>query len=114
MYCTHVPTITAKPGQLRDLLRQAEAVLLPLYRGLPGFVAFTVTKTGDTTAVFFDIWHTRQQAEQSVRASDQWMQDGAGKLIDSFYNRIGDLLFLAVSGDLAGYSSQAIIADLRA
>lgn len=109
----HVTTITTKPGQLRDLLRQAETELLPLYRGLPGFAAFTVVRTGDATAVFFGIWQSRQEAEQSVTTSDQWMREGAGKLIDSLYNRVGQMPFLALSGPLAGYSSPAVVADLR-
>jgi hypothetical protein len=62
----HVATISTKPSQLRDLLRKTATELLPLYRGLPGFVAFTVAKTGDATAVYFGIWHTREEAEQAL------------------------------------------------
>ena len=113
MYCVHVATITTKPGQLRDLLRMAETDLLPVYRGLPGFAAFTVVRTGDATAVFFGIWQSRQEAEQSVKSSDQWMRGGAGKLIDSLYNRVGDMPFLAVSGTLTAYSSPAVVAEPR-
>lgn len=113
MYSVHVATITTKPGQLRDLLRMAEQDLLPVYRGLPGFAAFTVVRTGDATAVFFGIWRSRQDAEQSVKTSDQWMRGGAGKLIDSLYNRVGDMPFLAVSGTLTEYSSPGVDADLR-
>lgn len=111
MYSTHVASITTKPGQLRDLLRAAEAELLPRYRILPGFVAFTVAKTDEKAALFFGVWHTQQQAEQSVKTSDQWMREGAGKLIDSLYNRVGVLPFVAVSGELTAYSSSAITAD---
>lgn len=113
MQFAHVATITTKPGQLRDLLRKAEKELMPLYRGLPGFAAFTVIRTGDATAVFFGFWQSRREAEQSVKTSDQWMRGGAGKLIDSLYNRVGELPFLACSGTLAAYSSPAVIADLR-
>ncbi len=112
MHCVHVATITTKPGQLRDLVRMAEMDLLPLYRGLPGFTAFTVVRMGDATTVFFGIWRSRQEAEQAVKSSDQWMWGGAGKLIDSLYNRVGDMPFLAMSGTLAGYSSPGVGADL--
>ena len=107
MRFAHVSTITAKPGQLRDLLRKTEAELLPLYRKLPGFVAYTIAKTGEATAVSFGIWETRQQAEQSIKTSSQWMQDSSGTLIDSLHNNVGDLPFIAVTGELAAYSSSA-------
>jgi hypothetical protein len=114
MQFAHVTTITTKPGQMRDLLRNAETELLPLYRDLPGFAAYTVAKTGEATAVCYGIWHTRQQAEQAIKTSDQWMKQGSGNLIDSLHNSIGDLPFLAVIGELAAYSSHALEVGGRA
>jgi hypothetical protein len=105
MQYANIATITTKPGQLRDLLRKAEAELLLTYRALPGFVAYTVAKTGEATAVSFGIWQTRQQAEQAIKVSDQWMKDGIGKLVDSLHNHVGDLPFLAVTRDLGAYAS---------
>jgi hypothetical protein len=100
MQFAHVATITTKPGQLRDLLRKTEAELLPLYRELPGFVAFTVAKTAEVKALAFGIWQTREQAEQAIKTSDKWMKDAIGQLVDETHNRIGDLPFLAVTHDL--------------
>jgi heme-degrading monooxygenase HmoA len=106
MQYTQVTTITTKPGQMAEFLRRAETKLLPLHRGLPGFVAFTVTKTGETTMVTFGIWQTRQQAEESVKTSNRWMNSGgAGVLVDGLHNYVGELAFLAFSSDLAVYSS---------
>jgi hypothetical protein len=113
MQFAHVTTITTKPGQMRDLLRKTEAELLPLYRDLPGFVAYTVAKTGEATAVGFGIWHTRQHAEQAIKTSDHWMKQGSGILIDSLHNSVGDLPFLAVTGELAGHSSPTLVAGGR-
>ena len=84
----NVATMSTKPSQLRDLLRKTAAELLPLYRGLPGFVAFTAAKTVDATAVCFAIWHTREEAEQAVKTSDRWMKEGSGTLIDSLHNSV--------------------------
>ena len=113
MQFAHVSTITAKPAQLRHFLRKSETELLPLYRDLPGFIAYTVAKTGEATAVSFGIWQTRQQAEQSIKTSDHWMKDGSGTLIDSLHDSIGDLPFLAVTGELAAYSSSAPVVGGR-
>ncbi|HLJ80494.1 MAG TPA: hypothetical protein VKT52_03335 [Ktedonobacterales bacterium] len=114
MQFAHVTTITTKPGQMRDLLRNAETELLPLYRDLPGFAAYTVAKTGEATAVCLGIWQTRQQAEQAIKTSDQWMKQGSGNLIDSLHNSVGDLPFLAFTGELAAYSSPALAVGGRA
>src|SRR5258708_24479040 len=100
----NVATITTKPSQLRDFLHKTATELLPLYRGLPGLVAFTAAKMGDATAVCYGIWHTREEAEQAVKTSDRWMKEGSGTLIDSLHNSIGALPFLAVTGEIAASS----------
>jgi heme-degrading monooxygenase HmoA len=116
MQYTQVTTITTKPGQMAEFLRRAETEILPLHRGLPGFVAFTVTKTGESTAVTFSIWQTLQQAQESVKTSNQWMdkvktsngwmnQRRSGLLVDGLHNYVGELPFLAFSSDLGVYSS---------
>ena len=116
MQYTQVTTITTKPGQMAEFLRRAETEILPLHRAMPGFVAFTVTKTGEFTAVIFSIWQTPQQAEESVKTSNRWMDKvktsnrwmsigGAGDLVDGLHNYVGELPFLAFSSDLDVYSS---------
>ena len=113
MHFAHVTTITTKPGQMRDLLRDTETQLLPLYRDVPGFVAYTVAKTGDTSAIAFSLWQTLTQAEQSVKSSDEWMKAAIDKLIISFHPHMGELPFLAFTGDLAVYSSPAPVVGGR-
>ena len=110
MQYTHVATITTKPGQLRDFLRKVETELLPIYRQEVGLVVYTVAKTGDATAASFGIWQQRAQAEQAIKVFDKWLQEGAGKLIDSLHNYVGELPFLAVAGKVAAYSSEYAIA----
>ena len=100
MQFTHISNITTKLGQMPDYLRKTETELLPLYRELPGFVAFTVAKTAEVKALAFGIWQTREQAEQAIKTSDKWMKDAIGQLVEDSHNRIGDLPFLAVTRDL--------------
>jgi hypothetical protein len=73
----HVATMSTKPSQLRDLLRKTATELLPLYRGLPGFVAFPAAKTGNATAVCFGIWHTREEAEQALTLRMRYIPTGS-------------------------------------
>ncbi|HEV2459099.1 MAG TPA: hypothetical protein VGS80_12120 [Ktedonobacterales bacterium] len=107
MQYTCVAIIAARPGHLDEVLRKSELELLPLYREVPGFVAYTVAKTGDSAAIAFSLWQTRQQAEQSIRTSETWMQEGTSGLIDSIKNHVGELPFLAFSRDLSVYASPA-------
>jgi heme-degrading monooxygenase HmoA len=114
MQYTQVTTITTQPGQMAEFLHRAETELLPLHRSLPGFVAFTATKTGEATVVMFGIWQTRQQAEESVKTSNRWMnKGGAGVLVDALHNYVGELPFLAFSSDLGVYSSPTLANGAR-
>ena len=124
MQYTQVTTITTRPTQMAEFLRRAETELLPLHRTLPGFVAFTATKTGEFTVVIFSIWQTRQQAEESVKTSNRWMDKvktrsrwmsigGAGNLVDGLHNYVGELPFLAFSSDLGVYSSPPLANGAR-
>lgn len=107
MQYTDLATITAKPGQMRDCLRTLEADLLPAARQETGFVAYTVAKTGESTAVAFGVWQTHEQAERAVKSLDTWAKDRGAKLIDSVHSQVGDLPFFAVAGDLKPYASSA-------
>ncbi len=114
MQYTQVTTITTRPTQMAEFLRPAETELLPLHRDLPGFVAFTVTKTGESTAVTFGIWQTLQQAQEAVNTSNRWMNSGsAGLLVDGLHNYVGELPFLAFSSDLGVYSSPTLANGAR-
>ena len=83
MQYTDLATITTKPGQMRDCLRTLEADLLPAARKETGFVAYTVAKTGESTAVAFGVWQTHEQAERAMKSLDTWAKKSGDKLIDS-------------------------------
>lgn len=107
---TCITHIRAKPGQMAELLRRAEADLLSLNRERPGFVAFTIAQTGSASATAFSFWQTRAQAEQCLQTNETWMHDGARHQIDTIHNYIGDLPFIAVTADLKGYAALAPVA----
>ena len=114
MQYTHLATITTKPGQMRDCLRILETELLPIVRNENGFVAYTVAKTGESTAVAFGVWQTHEQAERSIKSLDKWARENADKLIDSVQSHVGDLPFVAFTGDLKVYASPAPVAPVAA
>ena len=104
MHYTNIATISTKAGQQHDFLRKIETELLPTYRKEDGFVAFTMAKTGDRTAVSFGVWQQRAQAEQAIKISDKWLKEDGGKLVESLHNNVGEL---------AAYSSEFATAASR-
>lgn len=107
MLYTRIATITVHPGKASEYLHICEQDLLPRYRDLPGFVGYTVAKTGDAALTAFSLWETRAQAEQSVKTSDQWMKDEISKLIISVTHQLGELPFFAFTGELKPFTSVA-------
>jgi hypothetical protein len=110
MYYTCVATITAKNGQMPELLRKAERELLPLYRDLPGFAGFSVTTTSDVSALAVSLWQTRDQATHSSVASEQLISVGFNSLIDRIENHVGVTPFFVFTGDLVARASAAPVA----
>ena len=109
MLYTRIATITVQPGKISEYLHLCEQDLLPRYRDLPGFVGYTVAKTGDSALTAFSLWQTRAQAEQSVATSDQWLKDAISKLIISVTNELGELPFFAFTGELKPFTSLALV-----
>ena len=101
---TRVAVVTLKPGTADEAIRRAETGLLPLYRSEPGFVAYTVAKTGDKSLISFSIWQQREQAEQASRIGENWVREHASDLVESMQNHIGKIGFMEASADLVSYS----------
>jgi hypothetical protein len=107
MLYTRIATLNVQPGKVSEYLHICEQDLLPRYRDLPGFVGYTVAKTGDTAVTAFSLWQTRTQAEQSVTTSNQWMKGEISKLIINVNDQLGELPFFAFTGELKPYTSVA-------
>ena len=101
MYHTCVETITTKNGQMPEFLRKAELELLPLYRDLPGLVGFSMTKIGDTSAIAFSLWQTRDQAKHALVVSEKLNSGVFAALIERSENQVGVAPFFIVNSDIA-------------
>ena len=63
----HCDDLLAGPEGSASSLLAVERELLPTYREALGFVAFTIARTSDSTAISCSIWQTHHQAEQATR-----------------------------------------------
>lgn len=102
---TRIAIVSLKPGTADEALRRAETGLLPLYRTQPGFVAYSVAKTGDKSLISFSIWQQREQAEKAIQIGDSWVKEHAHDLVESMQNHVGELGFFSSSADLLSYST---------
>lgn len=113
LYYTCVASITTKNGQMPELLRKAELELLPLYRDLPGFAGFSVTKTSDVSAIALSLWQTRDQAKYSIVASEQVISVGFASLIERIENHVGVTPFFVFTGEVVASASAAPVAGRK-
>jgi quinol monooxygenase YgiN len=112
MLYTRIATLNVHPGKVNEYLTLCEKDFLPRYRDLPGFVGYTVVKTGDSAVTAFSLWETHAQAEQSAAKSEQWMKkDEIGKLINTVHQQMGELPFFAFTGELKPYVSVAPVSS---
>src|SRR5260221_11791255 len=84
MLSTCITNISVKPGRVGDVLRLVERDLLPRYRELPGFVAYTVAKMDDTSAIAFSLWQTHEQAEHYSQRSERGLYAALAKRSTAF------------------------------
>ncbi len=102
---TRIAIVSLKPGTADEAIRRAETGLLPLFRTQPGFVAYSVAKTGEQSLISFSIWQQREQAEKAIQLGETWVKDHARDLVESMHNHVGELGFFSSSADLLSYST---------
>src|SRR4051812_45213808 len=54
-----VAVYKVKPGTVDEVLRKAEAGMLPVFQEQPGFVSYGAIKTGEDACISLTIWESR-------------------------------------------------------
>lgn len=96
-----------------ELLRKAELELLPLYRDLPGFAGYSVTQTGDVSAIALSLWQTRDQAKHSIVASEKLISVDFASLIERIENHVGVTPFFVFTSEVVASASAAPVAGRK-
>ncbi len=89
-----------KPGTVDEVIRKAEAGLLPFFRNQPGFVAYGAVKTGEDSGISLSFWQTEEQAEAAVQVAASWVKDNVAEMTESVQNYVGDLAFFSSTGTI--------------
>lgn len=108
-----IAIVSLKPGTADEAVRRAETGLLPLYRAQPGFVAYSVAKTGDKSLISFSIWQHREQADKAIQLGETWVKEQAQDLVESMQNHVGELGFFSSSADLISYSTTGPVTPME-
>ncbi|HEX2159156.1 MAG TPA: hypothetical protein VHS79_19575 [Actinomycetes bacterium] len=69
-------------SQLMDVLEQNTDEVERLIRGVPGFVAYTLTRTADG-GFSVSVYEDRAGAEESTRLAAEWTRQNAPQAADS-------------------------------
>lgn len=79
-------------GSAKDLARQAETGLLPIFEAQPGFKAFALIDLGDEV-LSHSVWESTDDAEAAGKAATRWVADTMSGELALKDERVGELLF---------------------
>jgi heme-degrading monooxygenase HmoA len=100
MQHVRVALYRVKPGNMDEIIRRAEAGMLPTFRSQPGFVAYGLVITGEDSAISITIWQSEEQANAAVKVAASWVRDNIAEMVESVQNHIGNLALFSSTGAL--------------
>jgi hypothetical protein len=89
---------TFKSGTLDPLLDKAKAELPPLMQKQPGFLRYTVVRTGPDSIASLSAWETREQSEHATQQLVGWVRENFAANLESVENHIGEIMLSDWSG----------------
>jgi hypothetical protein len=84
-------------GDAQELARKAEEGIVPIFKGLPGFKAYTVAES-EGEIFSFSAWETAEQAEAANIAVADWVAENMGDDIQLTETRFGEILVSTTLG----------------
>ena len=89
-----------KPGTVDEVIRRAQAGMLPTFRAQPGFVGYGLVKTSDSTGVSLSFWQTSAEADAAVKTAANWVKENLADMVVSVQNHVGDLSFFSAAAPI--------------
>ena len=82
-----------KSGTAEEAGELARAGMLPIFKGMPGYVRYEVGKLDNGGIVSFSIWETEGEAHDADRAAASWVKENLADRISLREDHVGDLLW---------------------
>jgi hypothetical protein len=84
-------------GNAQELAQKAEEGILPTFKSLPGFKAYTVIES-DGEIISFSGWETADQADAANIAVTDWVAENMAGDIELIESRFGEILISTTLG----------------
>jgi heme-degrading monooxygenase HmoA len=78
-------------GDARQLAKQAEQGMLPIFQKQPGFRAYSIAES-DGEVISLSVWDTAEQIDAANSAASSWIQENLGDSLQLRDVRAGELL----------------------
>jgi len=100
---------TTKPGTLDDVLKKAEAELVPMNRQQPGFRSYFLIRTGPDSVVSVTSWESKEQADAAAERLSAWVRQEMGPSLEKVENHVGEVIISNVPPNfMTGYGRVAV------
>jgi heme-degrading monooxygenase HmoA len=84
-------------GDARQLAKQAEQGMLPIFQAQPGFRAYSIAESnGDIISL--SVWDTAEQVDAANSAASSWIQENLGDSLELRDVRAGEVLLSTTLG----------------
>jgi heme-degrading monooxygenase HmoA len=83
-----------QPGTVDDCIRGAEQDLVPQLRSMPGFISYTIYRTGADEACSLTEWETHEAAEEGTRVTKEYVDENVAEHVVSARVLIGESAFV--------------------
>ncbi len=92
MQHARVAVYTITSGTFKELAKDAEDGMLPIFQQHPGFINYGLQESGQNI-VSISIWETRAEAEAANRLAAEWVRDHLADKVRLETTYVGDLAF---------------------
>lgn len=84
-------------GNAREIAQKAEEGIVPIFKSLPGFKAYTVIES-DGEIFSFSAWETAEQADAANIAVADWVAENMAGDVQLIESRFGEILVSTTLG----------------
>jgi len=91
MNCTRIALYDITSGTYDEVVDQAKAGMVPLFKNSPGFVFYGVAQIDKTAFVSLSTWETREQADAATTKAASWVTANSRDRFALRKNYVGDL-----------------------
>jgi heme-degrading monooxygenase HmoA len=93
MQHARIALYTLTGGSFDDVAARAERELLEVFRAMPGFRAYGLTRVEHTRLVSISLWSSEAQAHEAAETAGRWVADNLANEVKLEATYIGDVPF---------------------